>query len=148
MPVELVERRLSSGQCADLAKLLEEISEPPIESIGALTMDAFLPRRERKEVGRGVEFTIGLAQLCQLAPGRRLRRCFLDEAGQWSIERAEERLHELTHVRRKHGMEPDELVGRLQTMKEELQQLSGIDHQLCEIDAKLETTRAQCLRLA
>jgi len=148
MPVELVERRLSSGQCADLAKLLEEISEPPIESIGALTMDAFLPRRERKEVGRGVEFTIGLAQLCQLAPGRRLRRCFLDEAGQWSIERAEERLHELTHVRRKHGMEPDELVGRLQTMKEELQQLSGIDHQLSEIDAKLEMTRAQCLRLA
>ena len=65
-----------------------------------------------------------------------------------AIERAEERLHELTHVRRKHGMEPDELVGRLQTMKEELQQLSGIDHQLSEIDAKLETTRAQCLRLA
>ena len=38
-----------------------------------------------------------------------------------ALERAEERLHELTHVRRKHGMEPDELVGRLQTMKEELQ---------------------------
>jgi len=65
-----------------------------------------------------------------------------------ALERAEERLHELTHVRRKHGMEPDELVGRLQTMKEELQQLSGIDHQLSEIDAKLEMTRAECLRLA
>jgi len=51
-------------------------------------------------------------------------------------------------VRRKHGMEPDELVGRLQTMKEELQQLSSIDHQLSEIDAKLEMARAQCLRLA
>jgi len=29
----------------------------------------------------------GLAQLCQLAPGRQLGRCFLDEAGQWSHAR-------------------------------------------------------------
>jgi hypothetical protein len=46
----LAERRLSSGQSADLAKLLEEISEPPIDNIGALTMDAFLPKRERKSL--------------------------------------------------------------------------------------------------
>jgi DNA helicase HerA-like ATPase len=44
----LAERRLSQGQSAQLEALLEDIARPPLEKIGALTVDAFLPKRERK----------------------------------------------------------------------------------------------------
>jgi len=65
-----------------------------------------------------------------------------------ALERAEERLHQLTHIRRKHGMEPDDLVGRLQAMRQELEQLSGIDQQLAEIETELEATMARCVQVA
>jgi DNA repair protein RecN (Recombination protein N) len=65
-----------------------------------------------------------------------------------ALERAEERLHELTHIRRKHGMEPDELAGRLLAMREELQQLSGIEQQLKDIDGLLENNLTRCIKLA
>ncbi len=42
------ERRLSNGQSADLGALLEELARPPLEKVGALTVDAFLPKSERK----------------------------------------------------------------------------------------------------
>jgi hypothetical protein len=44
----LAERRLSSGQGADLAELLGDLSRPPIDKVGALSVDEFLPRSERK----------------------------------------------------------------------------------------------------
>ena len=44
----LAERRLRAGQNADLAALLEDLAQPPIEKIGALKLDAFLPKSERR----------------------------------------------------------------------------------------------------
>jgi len=44
----LAERRLSAGQSADIAALVEDVTRPPLERIGALTVDAFLPRAERR----------------------------------------------------------------------------------------------------
>jgi len=44
----LAERKLSRSQSADLAVLVDEIVHPSIESIGALSIDVFLPKRERK----------------------------------------------------------------------------------------------------
>ncbi|HMA92937.1 MAG TPA: helicase HerA-like domain-containing protein [Polyangiaceae bacterium] len=44
----LAERRLSMGQSAQLEALLDDITRPPVEKIGALTVDAFLPKGERK----------------------------------------------------------------------------------------------------
>jgi hypothetical protein len=44
----LAERRLRSGQNADIEALLEDLAKPPLEKIGALTVDAFLPKSERR----------------------------------------------------------------------------------------------------
>jgi hypothetical protein len=46
----LAERRLAAGQSADLATLLPEVVAPPLTSIGALGVDAFLPKRARREL--------------------------------------------------------------------------------------------------
>lgn len=65
-----------------------------------------------------------------------------------ALERAEERLHELTHVRRKHGMEPDELLGRLQEMRLELEQLGSVEQELARLDAEIERALAACVEQA
>lgn len=44
----LAERRLRAGEAADLGALLSDLSEPPIEKVGALPLDSFLPKSERR----------------------------------------------------------------------------------------------------
>jgi hypothetical protein len=44
----LAERRLCAGQSADLGALLEDLAQPPIERIGALELNEFLPKTDRK----------------------------------------------------------------------------------------------------
>jgi len=44
----LAERRLRQGDSAELGELLKDLSSPPIDKIGALSLDAFLPKSERK----------------------------------------------------------------------------------------------------
>jgi hypothetical protein len=44
----LAERRLKAGQPADLSALLDDLAEPPIEEIGALELNEFLPKNERR----------------------------------------------------------------------------------------------------
>src|SRR5512145_2402754 len=44
----LAEQRLSRGEPAPIGSLLEDLIKPPIEKIGALSVDAFLPKAERK----------------------------------------------------------------------------------------------------
>jgi hypothetical protein len=43
----LAERRLRAAAPSDLASLLEDLAHPPIDRIGALAIDKFLPKRER-----------------------------------------------------------------------------------------------------
>jgi hypothetical protein len=44
------ERRLLAGQSADLGALLEDLDRPPLDRIGALELDEFLSKRERREL--------------------------------------------------------------------------------------------------
>jgi len=44
----LAERRLMAGESAELGALLADLARPPVERIGALTLDEFLPKAERK----------------------------------------------------------------------------------------------------
>jgi hypothetical protein len=44
----LAERRLLAGQGADLGSLLEDLTNPPLDRVGALPLDRFLPKRERQ----------------------------------------------------------------------------------------------------
>jgi hypothetical protein len=46
----LAEERLRNGKDADLASLLEDLQKPPIDHVGALTIDAFIPKAERKSL--------------------------------------------------------------------------------------------------
>jgi hypothetical protein len=48
----LAEARLARGRSAELSTLLVEIVEPPIAEIGALEVDAFMPKRARAELAR------------------------------------------------------------------------------------------------
>ncbi len=41
------ERRLRAGQTADVRALLEDVNQPPVEEVGAMPIDDFLPQRER-----------------------------------------------------------------------------------------------------
>jgi hypothetical protein len=43
----LAERRLAAGQSAELAALMQDVLHPPIERIGALTVNAFMKEKER-----------------------------------------------------------------------------------------------------
>src|SRR5258708_3734412 len=46
----LAERRLAAGGNADLGALLEDLARPPIARIGALDLDAFVAKRDRREL--------------------------------------------------------------------------------------------------
>jgi len=46
----LAERRLRAKQASDLAALLADVSTPPLESIGALPVDRFMPKRQRADL--------------------------------------------------------------------------------------------------
>jgi hypothetical protein len=41
------EQRLRAGGAADVASLLEDVREPPVEVLGAMPIDEFLPKRDR-----------------------------------------------------------------------------------------------------
>jgi DNA helicase HerA-like ATPase len=44
------ERRLRAGQSASVAELLSDVSEPPVETVGAMGIDEFLPKRDRNSL--------------------------------------------------------------------------------------------------
>ncbi len=46
----LAERRLVAGESADLGVLLEDLARPPITHIGSLELDAFFPKRSRRDL--------------------------------------------------------------------------------------------------
>jgi hypothetical protein len=46
----LAERRLLAGQTAEIGALVQDVLTPPIETIGALPLDAFLSPRKRSEL--------------------------------------------------------------------------------------------------
>ncbi len=54
----LAERRLSAGQPADLPALLGDVMNPPIEEIGALTVQAFIPKKQRESLGAALNTLI------------------------------------------------------------------------------------------
>jgi len=65
----LAERRLISGQSAELGALLADLAKPPIESIGALDVDAFLPRSERKSLAAALNTLLASPTLASWRQG-------------------------------------------------------------------------------
>jgi DNA helicase HerA-like ATPase len=46
----LAERRLINGENADLAALMQDLADPPVSEIGALSVDSFLRKSERSKL--------------------------------------------------------------------------------------------------
>jgi DNA repair protein RecN (Recombination protein N) len=65
-----------------------------------------------------------------------------------ALEQAEERLHELELLRRKHGVEPDELGARLAAMRAELDTLDNAEARLQALDERAASLRQSALELA
>jgi hypothetical protein len=55
----LAERHLAAGEPAELGVLVEDLARPPVERIGALEVDAFLPKSERRELAAALNTLIG-----------------------------------------------------------------------------------------
>ena len=64
------------------------------------------------------------------------------------LESAEDRLHELESLRRKHGLEVDELAERAQAMREELANLDHADEHLAALEVRVEELEQGCMRAA
>jgi hypothetical protein len=55
----LAERRLRAGDTAELGALLQEVIEPPIAEIGALPIDEFIGKGDRKALAAGLNTLLG-----------------------------------------------------------------------------------------
>lgn len=65
-----------------------------------------------------------------------------------ALEQVEERLHELELLRRKHGVEPDELEPRLGAMRAELDALDNAEARLQALEQRATSLRQSALELA
>jgi DNA repair protein RecN (Recombination protein N) len=64
------------------------------------------------------------------------------------LELADDRLHELEGLRRKHATEVDDLAARAEQMREELEELEHAADHLAALRARTEELEASCRRLA
>jgi hypothetical protein len=78
----LAERRLVAGQAADLALLLEDLADPPIERIGALELNDFLPKSERKALSAALNTLLASPSFASWREGATL------DIGAWLTPRA------------------------------------------------------------
>jgi DNA repair protein RecN (Recombination protein N) len=61
------------------------------------------------------------------------------------LEGAEDRLHELERLRRKHGVEPDALAEKLERMREELSDLEHADDRLRALEERVAELSRACM---
>jgi Bacterial protein of unknown function (DUF853) len=73
----LAERRLTAGEHAELGALLDEVVEPPIADIGALPVDAFMPKAERRALAAALNTLLAAPSFASWRSG-----CELD-VGAW-----------------------------------------------------------------
>jgi DNA repair protein RecN (Recombination protein N) len=70
------------------------------------------------------------------------------DAGPAELEQAEERMHELETLRRKHGVDLDELGARLSVMRGELDELEHAEERVAQARARHEGTADACRQTA
>jgi len=73
----LAERRLASGQTADLGGLMEDVLEPPIDEIGALSVDSFMKKSERKALAAALNSLLAAPSFASWRQGTTL------DIGEW-----------------------------------------------------------------
>ena len=77
----LAERRLRAGQTADLGALLADLTDPPIEQVGALPLDRFLPKTERRALSAALNNLLASPTFASWRQGAAL------DVGEWLTPR-------------------------------------------------------------
>jgi len=73
----LAERRLAAGQTADLGGLMEDVLAPPIDEIGALSVDSFMKKSERKALAAALNSLLAAPSFASWRQGTTL------DVGEW-----------------------------------------------------------------
>jgi hypothetical protein len=73
----LAERRLASGETAELRALMQDVLEPPISEIGALSVDSFMKKSERKSLAAALNSLLAAPSLASWRQGTTL------DVGEW-----------------------------------------------------------------
>lgn len=77
----LAERRLIAREPADLGALLEDLARPPVERIGALDVDAFLPKSDRRALAAALNTLLASPTFASWREGATL------DIGEWLTPR-------------------------------------------------------------
>jgi hypothetical protein len=73
----LAERRLAAGQTAELGALMEDVLEPPITEIGALSVNAFMKKAERRNLAAALNSLLAAPTFASWRQGATL------DIGEW-----------------------------------------------------------------
>jgi len=73
----LAERRLLAGQSAELGALMQDVLEPPITQIGALSVNAFMKKNERKNLAAALNSLLAAPSFASWRQGITL------DVGEW-----------------------------------------------------------------
>ncbi len=73
----LAERRLAAGDSADLSALMEDVLNPPIERIGALTVNGFMKKTERRTLAAALNSLLAAPTFANWRHGTTL------DVGEW-----------------------------------------------------------------
>ncbi|RYZ07654.1 MAG: ATP-binding protein [Myxococcales bacterium] len=68
----LAERRLAAGESAELAELMQDVLEPPIDQIGALSVNAYIKVSERKSLAAAMNSLLASPSLASWRQGTTL----------------------------------------------------------------------------
>ncbi|MEO6601364.1 MAG: helicase HerA-like domain-containing protein [Polyangiaceae bacterium] len=78
----LAERRLLAGESAEIGALMRDVLEPPIEEIGALSVNEFLKKGERRNLAAALNSLLAAPTFAQWRQGATL------DVGEWLTPRA------------------------------------------------------------
>jgi hypothetical protein len=78
----LAERRLLRGENADLRALLQDLTDPPIDSVGALPLDSFLRHAERRKLAAALNALLASPTFATWRQGATL------DVGEWMTPKA------------------------------------------------------------
>jgi DNA repair protein RecN (Recombination protein N) len=137
------------GSFAALAQAQLYESDDAIASQLAVLLDKARRLPEGIAVLGEIAEQLEAAQIaCEEAAAAAARLVDEIEVGPGELDQAQERLHELERLRRKHGCEVDELIERVQIMRDELATLDSAEDELAKLEVEAERARAACVRRA
>jgi DNA repair protein RecN (Recombination protein N) len=133
------------GSFATLAQTQLYESDDAIASQLAVLLDKLRRLPEGLAVLDEIGEQLTAAQIaCEEAAAAAARLVDEIEVGPGELDQAQERLHELERLRRKHGCEVDELIERVVAMREELASLDSAEDELAELEVLADRARGEC----